>query len=156
MAYDLVIKNGTVVDGTGGAAYRADVALKDGKIAEIGDLKGSAAGKTLDADGLTVAPGFFDVHTHYDCQLLWDPLATSSCWQGVTTVLMGNCGFTIAPGRPSDAESLMRLMARVRDVARHRPPGSSPAFAASRGRRSPRTRPGARRASGAARSRRRS
>ncbi len=116
MAYDLVIKNGTVVDGTGGAAYRADVALKDGKIAEIGDLKGSAAGKTLDADGLTVAPGFFDVHTHYDCQLLWDPLATSSCWQGVTTVLMGNCGFTIAPGRPSDAEYLMRLMARVEGI----------------------------------------
>src|SRR5262245_28568735 len=93
MAYDLLIKNGMVVDGTGFARYRADVAVKDGIIAEIGKVKG-AAETTIDADGLFVAPGIIDLHTHYDAQPYWDKLCTSSIWHGVTSVLMGNCGLT--------------------------------------------------------------
>ena len=91
MAYDLLIKDGMVVDGTGFSRYRADVAVKDGKIAEIGRIRASAE-QVIDADGLLVAPGIIDLHTHYDAQPFWDRLCTSSVWHGVTTVLTGNCG----------------------------------------------------------------
>jgi N-acyl-D-aspartate/D-glutamate deacylase len=103
MAYDLLIKNGTVVDGVGTPRYRADIAVAGGKIAEIGKITAGAK-TTLDASDLIVAPGFIDPHTHYDAQICWDPLITSSSWHGVTTVVMGNCGVGIAPCRPEVRE----------------------------------------------------
>jgi len=99
MSNDLLIKNGTVVDGTGAPRRIADVAVKDGVVVEIGKVKDGAA-KTIDADGLIVAPGFVDPHTHYDAQICWDPQITSSSWHGVTSVVMGNCGVGLAPCRP--------------------------------------------------------
>jgi N-acyl-D-amino-acid deacylase len=107
MSYDLLIKNGTVVDGTGSPRRVADVAIKGDVIAEIGKIKDGAA-KTIDADGLIVAPGFVDPHTHYDAQICWDPQITSSSWHGVTSVVMGNCGVGLAPCRP-----------KARDIAAH-------------------------------------
>src|SRR4029079_6549725 len=106
MAFDLVVKNGMIVDGSGLPRYRADIGVKDGKIAEIGRINGAAAKETMDADARVVSRGFVDAHTHMDAQIFWDPIGTSSCFQGVTTVLMGNCGFTPSPrpapqGRPA-------------------------------------------------------
>jgi N-acyl-D-aspartate/D-glutamate deacylase len=103
MGLDLVIKNGTVVDGTGRERYRADVGVADGRIVEIGKVKDGAA-KVIDASDLIVAPGFFDPHTHYDAQICWDPLVTCSSWHGVTSVVMGNCGVGIAPCKPETRE----------------------------------------------------
>jgi N-acyl-D-amino-acid deacylase len=103
MSYDLLIKNGTVVDGTGALQYRADVAVTNGKIAAIGKIT-EGAKKTLDASDLIVAPGFIDPHTHYDAQICWDPLITSSSWHGVTSLVMGNCGVGIAPCKPEARE----------------------------------------------------
>jgi N-acyl-D-amino-acid deacylase len=100
MAYDLLIKNGTLVDGTGTPPRRADLAVADGKIAEIGQISDSAK-RTVDASDLVVAPGFVDPHTHYDAQICWDPYITSSSWHGVTSVIMGNCGVGIAPCKPN-------------------------------------------------------
>ncbi len=99
MSYDLLIKNGTVVDGSGAPRYRADIAVANGKIAEIGKITDSAK-QMLDASDLIVAPGFVDPHTHYDAQICWDPLITSSSWHGVTSLVMGNCGVGIAPCKP--------------------------------------------------------
>jgi N-acyl-D-aspartate/D-glutamate deacylase len=99
MSYDLLIKNGTVVDGTGAPSYQADVAVVDGKIAEIGTITDGAK-KTIDASDLIVSPGFVDPHTHYDAQICWDPMITSSSWHGVTSLVMGNCGVGLAPCKP--------------------------------------------------------
>jgi N-acyl-D-amino-acid deacylase len=103
MSYDLLIKNGTVVDGTGAAPRRADVGIANGQIAEIGKIT-EGAKKTIDASDLIVSPGFVDPHTHYDAQICWDPYITSSSWHGVTTVMMGNCGVGIAPCKPEVRE----------------------------------------------------
>jgi N-acyl-D-aspartate/D-glutamate deacylase len=114
--YDLLIRGGTVVDGTGAPARRADVAVRDGKLAAVGALNGSAA-KTLDASGRVVAPGFVDIHTHYDAQLLWDRMCTISPWHGVTTVVMGNCGFGVAPTRPAHRELILRTLENVEGMS---------------------------------------
>jgi len=103
MSYDLIIRNGTVVDGTGAPGYRADVAIAGDCIAEIGRIRDSAQ-KTIDASDLIVAPGFIDPHTHYDAQICWDPYLTPSSWHGVTSAVMGNCGVGIAPCRPEARE----------------------------------------------------
>ena len=114
--HDLVIRGGTVVDGTGGPSRTADVAVDDGIITAVGDLNGAAAERTIDADGLLVTPGVVDVHTHYDGQATWDPLLTPSSWHGVTTVVMGNCGVGFAPVRPGSQEWLVQLMEGVEDI----------------------------------------
>jgi N-acyl-D-amino-acid deacylase len=115
MPYDLLIKNGMVVDGTGFSRYRADVAIQDGKIAEIGRIR-AAAETTIEADGLFVAPGIIDLHTHYDAQPFWDRLCTSSVWHGVTTVLTGNCGLTLAPLRPEHRDAMLATFCCVEDI----------------------------------------
>ena len=102
MAYDLLITGGTIVDGTGAAPRPGSVAIQDGIVAAIGDpaeVDGPAT-RTIDADGLLVTPGFVDLHTHLDAQIAWDPIASSSCYHGVTSILLGNCGVTFAPVKP--------------------------------------------------------
>jgi N-acyl-D-aspartate/D-glutamate deacylase len=115
MALDLLIKNGTVVDGSGMPRYRADIGVRAGRIVEIGRIR-SAAEKIIDADGLIVAPGFIDGHTHMDAQIAWDPLGSCSCWHGVTSVVMGNCGFALAPCKPGDREWFARCLTAVEDI----------------------------------------
>jgi N-acyl-D-amino-acid deacylase len=115
MAYDLVIKNGMLVDGTGAPARRGDVAITGGKIAEIGRVTDGAA-TVIDADGLMVAPGFLDPHTHYDAQICWDGAVTPSSWHGVTSVIMGNCGVGIAPCKPKAREVAMRDLVNVEAI----------------------------------------
>jgi N-acyl-D-aspartate/D-glutamate deacylase len=114
-AFDLVIRGGTVVDGTGGATFGADVAVKDGRIAQVGRVAGSGL-EEIDARGRIVTPGFVDVHTHYDGQATWDSRLQPSSWHGVTTVVMGNCGVGFAPCRPADHDLLIRLMEGVEDI----------------------------------------
>jgi N-acyl-D-aspartate/D-glutamate deacylase len=115
MSYDLVIKNGTVVDGTGVARYQADVAIADGKVAEIGKVT-EGAKRTIDAHGLVVTPGFVDPHTHYDAQICWDGAVTPSSWHGVTSVVMGNCGVGIAPCKPETREIAMKDLVNVEGI----------------------------------------
>jgi N-acyl-D-aspartate/D-glutamate deacylase len=115
MAYDIVIQNGTVVDGSGRPPYHADVAVQGDRIVAVGKITDSAK-RTIDAEGHLVTPGFVDVHTHLDAQIFWDPIASSSCWHGVTSVVMGNCGVTFAPCRPQDREYLAHLMESVEDI----------------------------------------
>src|SRR5690348_11481547 len=116
MPYDLVIKNGTVIDGSGLPRYRADVAVRHGRIAAIGRIR-EAAREVIDADGQVVTPGFVDGHTHMDAQVFWDPLGTCSCWHGVTSVVMGNCGFSLAPCAEKDKLLVMRNLERAEDIS---------------------------------------
>jgi N-acyl-D-amino-acid deacylase len=115
MTLDLIVKNGTIVDGSGMGRYRADVGVKDGRIVEIGRIRAPAQ-RVVDADGLIVAPGFIDGHTHMDAQVNWDPSGTCSCWHGVTTVIMGNCGFALAPCPPDQREWFARCLSAVEDI----------------------------------------
>ncbi|HUH84215.1 MAG TPA: amidohydrolase family protein [Stellaceae bacterium] len=115
MSYDLLIKNGMVVDGTGRPGRRADLAIEDGKIAEIGRLSGGAE-RVIDASDLVVAPGFIDPHTHYDAQICWDPEISPSSWHGVTSVIMGNCGVGIAPCRPASRDVAVRDLVNVEAI----------------------------------------
>jgi N-acyl-D-amino-acid deacylase len=116
MAYDLLIKNGSIVDGTGAPAWRGDVAVSGGKILSIDKKIEGKAKRTIDASGLAVAPGFIDPHTHYDAQICWDGATTPSSWHGVTSVVMGNCGVGIAPCRPETREIAMRDLVNVEAI----------------------------------------
>ena len=117
MDYDLLIRGGRVVDGSGLPSYIADVGIKNGKVAEMGRLKGSAA-RTIEADGLIVAPGFIDHHTHMDGQILWDPYGTCEPQHGVTSIIMGNCGLTLAPVKAGGEDALIKSFVRVEAIPR--------------------------------------
>jgi N-acyl-D-aspartate/D-glutamate deacylase len=113
--YDSIIRNGTIIDGTGNDRFVADIAIKDGKIAKIGQITDPATNE-IDAKGKLVTPGWVDIHTHYDGQATWDPLLAPSSWHGVTTVVMGNCGVGFAPVKPDDRNFLIELMEGVEDI----------------------------------------
>ncbi|PYM17334.1 MAG: hypothetical protein DMD81_09380, partial [Candidatus Rokuibacteriota bacterium] len=117
MPYDLVIKNGLVIDGSGLPRYRADVGVRHGRIAAIGRLRGERAREVVDAEGHVVTPGFIDGHTHMDAQVFWDPLGTSSCYHGITTVVMGNCGFTLAPCAEANKQLVIQNLQRAEDIS---------------------------------------
>src|SRR3954469_18589344 len=117
MEFELLVRGGTVVDGSGLPGYRADVGVRDGKIVEIGRLTAGAA-RTIDASGLVVAPGFVDHHTHLDAQMLWDPYGTSEPQHGVTSVVMGNCGLTLAPVQPGGEDAIVQSFVRVEAMPR--------------------------------------
>jgi N-acyl-D-amino-acid deacylase len=116
MEYDLVIRDGTIVDGSGLPGYQADVGIKNGRILSIGKIRASAE-HVIEAEGHVVAPGFIDGHTHMDAQVFWDPLGTCSCWHGVTSVVMGNCGFSLAPCSEKDKLLVMRNLERAEDIS---------------------------------------
>src|SRR5258706_8745993 len=113
---DLAIRGGTLVDGTGAPGTRGDLGIRDGKIAELGKLSGKAK-RELDASGCVVAPGFVDIHTHYDAQIFWDRMLTISPWHGVTSVVMGNCGFGVAPTRTAHRDLIMRTLENVEGMS---------------------------------------
>jgi N-acyl-D-amino-acid deacylase len=115
--YDIVLKGGRIYDGSGMPSYYGDVGIENGKIVEIGRLNGSAK-RTLNVDGLAVSPGFIDPHTHLDAQLFWDPLGTSSCFHGVTSVILGNCGLSLAPTKPEDRDAVIKSFVRVEAISR--------------------------------------
>jgi N-acyl-D-aspartate/D-glutamate deacylase len=117
MSYDLIVKNGTIIDGSGGARYAGDIGVKDGKIATIGRIN-SPADDVVDAEGQVVTPGFVDGHTHMDAQIFWDSLGSCSCYHGVTSVVMGNCGFTLAPCREEEVDYVFRNLERAEDISR--------------------------------------
>jgi len=119
MDYDLAIRGGTVVDGTGAPGRRADVAIRGGRVVEIGELGAARGGarQTLDAEGKVVAPGFVDIHTHYDAQIFWDRMLSISPWHGVTSVVMGNCGFGVAPTRPEHRGLVVRTLEKVEGMS---------------------------------------
>jgi len=113
---DIIIRNGDVIDGTGSAAQKADIAITDGMISAIEPKIDETATREIDADGRIVTPGFVDIHTHLDAQIAWDPLQTSSCWHGITSAVLGNCGVTFAPVAPGGAEVLAEMMESVEDI----------------------------------------
>jgi N-acyl-D-amino-acid deacylase len=115
MTHDLVIRNGSVVDGTGAEPVNADVAIDGDRITAVGEIEDRGS-REIDADGRLVTPGFVDIHTHLDAQLAWDPIGTSSCWHGVTSVVLGNCGVTFAPCKPEDRRTLAEMMESVEDI----------------------------------------
>ncbi len=115
--YQLIVRNGMLIDGSGNPRRRADVAVRDGRFAAVGRLAEATADEEIDAEGLIVAPGIIDPHTHYDPQITWDPNATASCFHGVTTVLAGNCGFSVAPTHPEDRRFFAGLFAKVEGMA---------------------------------------
>src|SRR6266702_5640105 len=115
MEFDLVVRGGTLADGTGTALHEADIAVKDGKIAAVGKVLGEGA-EEIAAKGLLVTPGFVDIHTHYDGQATWDSHLQPSSWHGVTTAVMGNCGVGFAPVRVKDRDRLIELMEGVEDI----------------------------------------
>src|SRR5688572_5340902 len=115
MPYDLLIKNGRVIDGSGTPAFRGDVGVRNGKIAEIGKLHGTSA-RTIDADGLVVAPGFLDTHCHYDAQVTWDPMCSFSCYHGATSVIIGNCSLALTPVRRGHEERLAEFLSYVEAI----------------------------------------
>jgi len=115
MPYDMVIRNGTVVDGSGFGSYRADVGIVGDRIAFVGTVKEPGA-REIDADGHVVTPGFIDGHTHMDAQVFWDATGSSSCWHGVTSAVMGNCGFTLAPVRSEERALVVRNLERAEDI----------------------------------------
>ena len=117
MEYDLIISGGTLIDGTGADAVKADLAVKNGKIERIGDLSQDSASETIDASGKIVTPGFIDLHTHLDAQIGWDPLMSSSSFHGVTTAMIGNCGVSFAPCSTENREYLAKLMESVEDIS---------------------------------------
>jgi N-acyl-D-aspartate/D-glutamate deacylase len=116
MDYDLIIRNGTVVDGTRLPRFRADVGIKDGRVRKIGRIAKTSTGRELDAKGCIVAPGFVDLHTHYDAQIHWDPYCTISGWHGVTSLVLGNCGFGFAPVKRADRERALMMMTRTEQI----------------------------------------
>jgi N-acyl-D-amino-acid deacylase len=115
MSHDLVIRGGTVVDGTGAPQKQADIAISGDRITDVGEVSG-AAKREIDASGKVVTPGFVDIHTHLDAQIAWDPIASSSCYHGITSAVMGNCGVTFAPCKPEDRDYLASLMESVEDI----------------------------------------
>ncbi len=117
MTADLVIRGARINDGTGLPGFTGDVEVRDGRITRVGRLRGAQGAKVIEADGLDLTPGFVDVHTHYDAQLLFEPSASPSSWHGVTTVLTGNCGFTLAPAKPEDLEWLVLMLAKVEGMS---------------------------------------
>jgi len=114
--FDLVVKNGMIIDGTRAPRFRGDIGIKNGRIAKIGRIQPHQGDKMADADGLVVAPGFIDLHTHYDAQIFWDPYLTISGWHGITSVVIGNCGFGFAPVHPADHERAMLTMVRTEAI----------------------------------------
>ncbi|MCZ6571412.1 MAG: amidohydrolase family protein, partial [Deltaproteobacteria bacterium] len=118
MAHDILIRGGTIIDGSGAPRFRGDLALAQGRIAAVGEVDG-AADHIIDAAGLVVCPGFIDLHTHYDAQVTWDPLCTPSCDHGTTTVVMGNCGYAVAPVRARDRDYSMGMFSCVEGVSKH-------------------------------------
>lgn len=116
MNYDLIIKNGAIIDGSGAARFKADIGIKDGIITTVGSVDGDAT-EVIDAKGQVVTPGFIDGHTHMDAQISWDPLGTCSVWHGITTVVMGNCGFTLAPCAAKDKHLVVRNLERAEDIS---------------------------------------
>src|SRR5947209_15806778 len=117
--FDTVVRDAMIIDGARMPRYRADIGIKNGRIAQIGRIGGSNGAKIIDASGLIAAPGFVDLHTHYDAQLFWDPYCSISSWHGVTSAVIGNCGFGFAPVRPNERERAMQTMTRVEAIPYH-------------------------------------
>ena len=115
MSYDLLVKNGRIIDGSGMPSFHGDVAVSHGKIVEIGRMNGVAK-RVIDAEGLVIAPGFIDNHCHYDAQVTWDPLCTFSCHHGATSVVIGNCSLTLAPAKPEDREKVLGMLSQVEAI----------------------------------------